>query len=116
MKLRLGLKHKMIGLVIINSLCFLAVYIWGFDRMIRLYQSQLFEMVDNIAQISVTSAVDSLRKGNMKTFEHLLKTVANQQGIKELSLIDAQGRVLYSSSPENVGQDYGILLKEFSGE
>ncbi|QIJ71572.1 HAMP domain-containing protein [Thermosulfuriphilus ammonigenes] len=118
MKLGLGLKHKMIVLILVNSLCFVAVYLWGFDRLIRLYRGQLFEMIDNIAQISVTSAVDSLRKGNMKTFEHLLQTVAGQRGIKELSLIDAGGTVLYSSNRKKVGQNYQDLLKAFapSGE
>ncbi len=106
----LRLSHKIIALVGLVCLCFLLLNVYTESRVKGLLRETILLNIHNLSSVAVQGAIDSLRKGNMNNFSHLLEVISQEKGILEFSLVDSGGQVLYSSRPEAKGQNYSKLL------
>ncbi len=73
-------------------------------------------LVGGAARIAVKGSIDALRKGNMNSFSDILSEIASERSVKEFSLMDTSGKVLYSSKKELVGSRYSSLVSEAAGK
>ncbi len=108
----LRLSHKIVFLVSLVCLCFLLLNVYTESRVKGLLRETILLNIHNLSAVAVQGAVDSLRKGNMNNFSHLLEVISQERGILEFSLTDAKGKVLYSSRPEAKGKNYARLLEQ----
>ena len=108
MRLSFNLKQKVAFILIANSCLFLFIYWHAMRKVSQIYEKEIINTVKQIAYMSTVGAVDALRKGNMNIFSNILSEAAKAKGLKQLSLLDPQGKVLYSSNQEKLGQRYNL--------
>ncbi len=108
MRVSLGLKQKIAFIFLINACLFVFIYWQAMQRVLQIYEREITNAVKEIALMSTVGAVDALRKGNMNTFSNILSEAAKAKGLKELSLLDAHGKVLYSSNKQLLGKAYDL--------
>ncbi len=106
--MKFGLKHKVALLFLANACLFLVIYWQAIRHISRIYEKEIVKTVDQLAMMSTVGAIDALRKGNMNTFSHLLLQATKAKGLRELSLLNPEGKVLYSSRPDAVGRHYNL--------
>ncbi len=106
--MKFGLKHKVMLLLLANACLFLLIYWQAIRHISGLYEREIANTVNQLASMSTLGAIDALRKGNMHSFSYLLKQASKSRGIQELSLLDPEGKVLYSSRPELIGQRHDL--------
>ena len=76
----------------------------------------LQDMTRASAKIAVKGSIDALRKGNMSAFSGILSQIATVKSVKEFSLMDPSGKILYSSHKNLVGKSYQKLIAKVSGK
>lgn len=89
--------------VIIFFLCLLAVI--AKDRLVDDVENSLNRYMGYLKDTVFLSTYDSLKKGNMKVFEDILKHIGSYDQVKEFSLINKKGKIVYSSKKELVKKE-----------
>ncbi len=82
------------------------------DKFIRLSLRQAEMEVDSLSALITRASVDSLKKGNMIQFAYLMKEISRSENIMEFSLINYDGKTLYSSHAEEINKDKSKLIDE----
>ncbi len=106
--MKFGLKYKVMLLLLANACLFLFIYWQAIRHISRIYEKEIVNTVDQLAMMSTFGAIDTLRKGNMHSFSNLLIQATKAKGLRELSLLNPEGKVLYSSRPDAVGKHYDL--------
>ena len=106
----MSLKAKIITVISVSTLAIIVAVLVS-NRITKSKENQLFtDIIKVSARTAVKGSIEALRKGNMQSFETILKNVASEKVITEFSLTDETGRVKYSSIPSSKGKDYSRLV------
>jgi len=82
--------------VIVFFLCLIIII--AKDKMVNDVESSLNRYMGYLKDTVFLSTYDSLKKGNMKVFEDILTQIGTYEQVKEFSLINKNGKVVYSSN------------------
>ena len=91
--------------MIVAAVLLTVVVFFMFDSFkYRQVSSSLTNYMDNLRDMVFMSTYDSLKKGNMKLFKNHLEEIGTFSDVREFSLLDKEGIIRYSSSPEHIKQ------------
>lgn len=82
--------------VIVFFLCLIIIIVK--DKMVSDVESSLNRYMGYLKDTVFLSTYDSLKKGNMKVFEDILTQIGTYEQVKEFSLINKNGKVVYSTN------------------
>ncbi|HCW92904.1 MAG TPA: hypothetical protein DHM44_04405, partial [Flexistipes sinusarabici] len=82
--------------VIVFFLCLIIII--AKDKMVSDVESSFNRYMGYLKDTVFLSTYDSLKKGNMKVFEDILTQIGTYEQVKEFSLINKNGKVVYSTN------------------
>ena len=106
----MSIKGKVLTTIILSLLLIVATIVIASMVSFQKEKSALQDVAATSARIAVRGSIDALRKGNMNAFSTILREIAREKKVKEFSLTDSSGKVLYSSDRGLVGKSYKELV------
>ncbi len=109
------LKYLLPGISFVTLLILAIIFFIYSQYSINSIKKENINLAKALGNTAFSSAYDSLRKGNMVLFDHILKSIASQKIIREFSLADKNGVIEYSSNPSLLGKKINIeeIKKKF---
>ncbi len=100
------IKGKLLLPLILGFLLVLSIFAYFSFNSLEKNKYLFLNFSRGITDITFSSVSDALQKGNMAVFDKTLKIIGQEKIIKEFSLLNKNGEVVYSSNPIKVGKNY----------
>ena len=101
-RISLNKKMAMASLIVVSITVIGTIF---FDNVkLRMAENSLNGYMTYLKDIIYMSTYDTLKKGNMNSFQLMISEIGRYEDVKEFSLVEPNGNIAYSSLPERVGR------------